>query len=170
MRLEASQGHLLVFRTRLPVVGIGPYADAAARREDARHLDVFRLHQCDEVFHDDVDTVFVEIAVIAETEEIEFQALALHHASAGNVAAAYFGKGGLSRDGAEARELGAVEAHPVVVVGMFVFKRFEHLRRIVLPVFCFSSQYVETFVRSVHDEFMVLQEMVCKRRKFDIYE
>ena len=150
MRLKASLGQLFIFRAGLSIVGIRPDADAATRREDARHLDVFRLHQRDEVFHDYVDTVFVEVAVVAETEEIEFQTFALHHAPGGNVADAYFGKVWLARDGAETRELWAVEAHPVVVVGMLVFKRFEHLRRVVLPIFCFSSQSFETFVHTVH--------------------
>ena len=47
--------------------------DAAARCEFAEYFDVFRIHQGDEVFHDDVDAVFMEVAVVAEAEEIEFQ-------------------------------------------------------------------------------------------------
>ena len=39
----------------------------------AEYFDVFRIHQGDEVFHDDVDAVFMEVAVVAEAEEIEFQ-------------------------------------------------------------------------------------------------
>ena len=46
--------------------------DATARCEFTEYFDVFWIHQGDEVFHDDVDAVFMEVAVVAEAEEIEF--------------------------------------------------------------------------------------------------
>ena len=33
-----------------------------------KNFDVFRIHQGNQVFHDDVDAVFMEIAVVAEAE------------------------------------------------------------------------------------------------------
>ena len=61
---EALFGQLLVFGARILD------ADAAARGKDARHFDIFRVHQLDKVFHDDVDTVFMEGSVAAEAEEV----------------------------------------------------------------------------------------------------
>lgn len=58
--------HFLVLRAGLAVVGKGINADAATGNEDACHFDVLRFHQADEVLHDDVDTILVKAAVIAE--------------------------------------------------------------------------------------------------------
>ena len=62
--------HLLVFGARPSIVGVGVDADASTRNEDACHLDVFGVHESDEVFHYLVDTVFVEVAMVAEGEEV----------------------------------------------------------------------------------------------------
>ena len=53
------------------VVGKGMDGDASAWCEDALHLDVARIHELYEVLHDYVDTIFVEIAVVAEREEVK---------------------------------------------------------------------------------------------------
>ena len=37
-------------------------------RKLAPHLDIFRIHQLHEIFHDDVDAVLVKVPVIAETK------------------------------------------------------------------------------------------------------
>ena len=71
--------HFLVFRTRTTVVGIGIDADATTGREQSYHLYILRIHQFDQVLHDDVHTVLMEIPVVTETEEIELQTLALYH-------------------------------------------------------------------------------------------
>ena len=42
------------------------YADAAARHEHSAHFDVARVHKLPQVVEDDVDAVFVEVAVVAE--------------------------------------------------------------------------------------------------------
>ena len=55
------------------VVAVRVDADTAAGQEFPPYFDVFRIHGVDQVIHDDVDTVFMEIAMIAETEQIEFQ-------------------------------------------------------------------------------------------------
>ena len=82
-------------------------------------FDVFWIHQFDEVLHDDVDTVFVEVAVVSEAEQVELQALAFHHFMVGEIVDAYFGKVGLPCDGAEAGELKALEDFWGVVVAVF---------------------------------------------------
>lgn len=63
---EAVLCHFLVLRAGLAVVGKGINADAATGHEDASHLDVLGFHESDEVLHDDVDTILVKAAVIAE--------------------------------------------------------------------------------------------------------
>ena len=143
---ESLFGHLLVFRPRTAVVGVGVDADASPGGEEARDLDVFGVHEADEVLHDDVDAVFVEITVVAEGEEVELEALALHHAAVGEVGDAYLRKVGLTRDGTETGELGAVEAHPVVVFGVLILKGFKHFRGIVLAVLGLLAQELKTFI------------------------
>lgn len=74
MLAKALQGQLLVFRAGTSVIGIGIYADAAAGGEEAGHLYVFRIHEADEVLHDCVHAVLMEVAVIAETEKVKLEA------------------------------------------------------------------------------------------------
>ena len=100
--------------------------DAAARCELAEYFDVFRIHQGNEVFHDDVDAVFMKIAVVAEAEEVEFQGFAFHHFDVRDVADVDGGKVGLPGHGAEAGEFGTDELDEIVVVGMFVVECFEN--------------------------------------------
>ena len=140
---QAIGGEFGVGRVGAAVVGVRVDADAAARGEQARHLDVLRVHEADEVFHDDVHAVFVEVAVVAETKQVEFQAFAFHHAAVGQVTDADFRKVGLPGDGAETGELGAVEAHPIIVVGVLVFKGFQNFRRIIAAIFRFLAEGVE---------------------------
>lgn len=66
MRGEAGPGDLFPARVRAAVVCVGVDGDAAARREFAPDLDILRIHERDEILHDDVHTILVEIAVIAE--------------------------------------------------------------------------------------------------------
>ena len=131
MVTETIVGEFFVFCAGASVVGKRVDADAAAGREESGDLNVFGGHKADEVFHDDIDAVFVEVAVVSETEEIEFQAFAFDHALVGEIGDTNFGKIGLSGDGTEAGELRAVETNPVVVLGMFVLESLEHLGGIV---------------------------------------
>ena len=138
--LEPVLGQLLVLGAGTAVVGVGVDGDAAAGGEDTCDLDVFGGHEAYEVFHDDVDAVLMEVAVVAEADEVELETLTLHHALIGEIADAYLCKVGLAGDGAKACELRAVELHPVVVLGVFVLERFEHLGSIVLTVLGLATQ------------------------------
>ena len=122
--LHAVLCQLLVAGAGTAVVGVGVYGDAASGGEDTFHLDVAGVHQLYKVFRDGVHAVLVEVAVVAEREEVQLQALALHHTFVGNIHDANLRKVGLTGDGAEGGELGAEELHPIVMVGMHVFKRF----------------------------------------------
>ena len=113
------------------IVGEGVDAYAATGGEDTRYLKVLRVHQFDQVFHDDVDTIFVEIAVVAEREEVEFERLGLHHLLPRNVGYIDGGEVGLPRFGAERGELGTMESNQILVVRMFVYKSFEDFGSVV---------------------------------------
>ena len=94
-------GHLFILRSRLSVVGVRVDADAAAWGKESDDLDVLWFHQLHQVFHDDVDAVLMEIAIVAEGEEIELQALRLYHPLGGYVHNLDFSKVWLTRDRAE---------------------------------------------------------------------
>lgn len=77
---ETLFGQFLVLGARTAVVGVGIDGDAATWGEEAGNLDVFGIHQFDEVLHDDdVYAVLVEVSVVSESEKIEFEALAFNH-------------------------------------------------------------------------------------------
>ena len=140
---------LLPFCSGLAIVGIWPDADATARSENACHFDVFRIHQLNEVFHDDVDTVLMEVTVVAEAEQIKLQALALHHAHVGHIADTYLGKVGLSGDRAQRCEFWAVESYPIVITLMLVDERFENFGCVIVTIFRFCAKSLQTLVASV---------------------
>jgi hypothetical protein len=66
---------LLVFCAWLTIVSIRIDRNATTWSEDSGDLDILWLHELDEVFHDNVHTVFVEIAMITEAKKIEFETL-----------------------------------------------------------------------------------------------
>ena len=153
---HAILSHLLIARSRLAVIGIRPDADAAARRKEARHFDVLGLHEPHEVLHDNVDTVLVKVAVIAEGEEIELEALALHHTFRRYVTDAYLGKVGLASDRTEAGELGTIETHPVIVLRVFVLEGLQHLGSIILPILCLSSKGSKSLLFSCTHYYIII--------------
>ena len=129
---EALFYHILVLG--VAIVGEGLDGDTTTGIEQADDLQIFGVHQLDQVLHDDVDAVLVEVAVVAEAEEVELQALALHHQRARDVVDDDVTKVGLAGLGAQGGELGAIQSHKVLVLGMFVLKRLQHLGRIVVVV------------------------------------
>ena len=116
------------------VVGERFDGDATTRIEQTDDLQIFGIHQLDQVLHDDVHTIFVEVAMVAEAEKIELQALALHHQRAWDIVDDDMSEIGLACLGAQRSELGAIQSHKVFVLGMFVLKRLQHLGRIVVAV------------------------------------
>ena len=147
VRGEAGPGNLFPARVRAAVVGVGMDGDAATGRELAPDLDILRIHECDEVLHDSVHAILVEIAMVAEREQVELQALALHHALIGYVVDVNGGEIGLACDRAEAREFGTVELHEVVVFGMFVLEGLQHLRCVIGGIaYLLVSQQFQAFI------------------------
>ena len=136
MLAEALPGQLLELGTRAAIVGVRMDGNASAWGEDASDLDVARIHQLDEVFHDDVDTVLMEVSMTAEREEIELERLRLDHLDIRDVRDDDVGEVGLPCDGAEAGELGAIELDPIVILGVLVDEGLEHLGCVILLVYC----------------------------------
>ena len=54
--------------TRLAIVCVWIDGQTTARRKLAPYLDVLRIHQLDEIFHDDVNAIFMEITMVTETK------------------------------------------------------------------------------------------------------
>ena len=113
------------------VVGEGVDADAASGGEDTRYLEVFGVHQFDQVFHDDVDAVFVEVAVVAEREKVEFERLGLHHLLSRDVGDVDCCEVRLPCLWAQRSELRTMESNQILVVRMFVYEGFEDFGSVV---------------------------------------
>ena len=90
--------HTLMFN--VAVVGERLDGNATTRIEQTDDLQILRIHQLDQILHNDVDAVLVEVAVVAEAEEIEFEALAFHHQRARDVINNKVTEVGLTRLGA----------------------------------------------------------------------
>ena len=140
VRGEALLGEGLVLGAGTAVVGVRVDGDAAARSEEAGDLYVLGVHQLDEILHDLVDAVLVEIPMIPKTEQIQFQALALNHPDVRNITDPDLREVRLPRDRTQARELRAVEPHPVVVVLMLVNECLQNLRSVVTFIFSLLAE------------------------------
>ena len=68
VEMKALFCSLFPLSTRLAVICVWIDGQTTARRKLAPHLDIFRIHQLHEIFHDDVDAVLVKVTVIAETK------------------------------------------------------------------------------------------------------
>lgn len=82
---QSVLGHLLILRARTTPVAVWVDRDAAARREFAPYFDITRIHHFDQIVHDDVHAVFVEIPMVAEAEQIQLERLALNHLLIGDI-------------------------------------------------------------------------------------
>ena len=67
---HAVFGHLLIFRSRFAVVGVRVDGNAAARGELAPDFNEARVHQLNQVVHNNVHAVLVEITMVAEAEQV----------------------------------------------------------------------------------------------------
>ena len=113
---QALPGHVSPGRAGPAVVAVRIDADAAAGQEFPPYFDIFRVHGLDEVVHDDVDAVFMEITVIAEAEQIEFQRFTFYHALTRDVGNVNRRIVRLARHGAETGEFGTVKLDEIIPV------------------------------------------------------
>ena len=70
---QAVHSHLFKLGALSAIVAVRVNGNAAAGQKLSPHFNVRRLHQPDQVVHDNVHTVLVEIAVIPEAEQIQLQ-------------------------------------------------------------------------------------------------
>ena len=141
---EALFHHVLMLG--ITIVGEGFDGDAATRIEQADDLQIFGIHQLDQILHNDVDTVLVEVAMVAEAEEIKLEALALHHQRSWDIINDNVSEIRLACLGAQRGELGTIQSHQVFVLRMFILKHFQHLGRIIVAVLCvLVAQQRDTF-------------------------
>lgn len=164
---EAIKSELFVLCSRLAVVGIRMDCNASAWSEDPCDFDITRIHKADQIFHDDIHTILVEITMIPETEKVEFQTLAFHHLHIWNIAYDDIGEVWLTCDRTKAGKFRAVEFHPVIVLLMFVDECFENFRSVILFVdgFFVPEKCQSLFVGSLH----ILLVLFCAKivRIFD---
>ena len=73
----------------------------------------------------------MKIAMISKAEQIELEALALHHPLSGNVGYYYMAKIRLSGFGTQCCKFGTVKCHYILIFRVFVFERLKQLRRII---------------------------------------
>jgi len=71
MVCKTVPGNFFPAGARSAVVAVWVDGNAAARGEFAPNLDVFRIHQVNQIFHYDVHAILVEITMIAEAEKIK---------------------------------------------------------------------------------------------------
>lgn len=71
MTAEAVPGHLFPAGAGLSVVAVGVDGKAAPGQEPAPYFDVLGLHELNQILHDDVDDILVEIAVVPEGKQVE---------------------------------------------------------------------------------------------------
>ena len=116
------------------MVAVGIDGEAAAGKEFAPDFDVAGMEEVDQVVHDDIDAVFMEVTVIAEAEEVEFQGFAFYHEISGDVGDVDGGKIGLPCFGAQAGEFRTVEFDKIVAVFVFIGNSFQIVGVIVIFV------------------------------------
>ena len=68
VEMKALFCRLFPLCTRLAIVCVWIDRQTTARRKLAPYLNVLRIHQLDEVFHDDVDAVLVKVPMVTETK------------------------------------------------------------------------------------------------------
>ena len=128
---ETLSGECLVVSPGPAVIDIGMDGYATSRGKQTKYLDVLRVHQPDEVIEDYIDTILVESAMVAETEKVEFQALALDHSDVGNIADPDLGEIRLPGNRAQRSELRAIEPHPIITTGMHVLEGLKDLGSVI---------------------------------------
>ena len=70
---QAVTCEVLPFRSENAIVAEWIDGEAASWQELAPNLDITRAKQADQVDHDLIDTVFMEVAMVSVAEKIELQ-------------------------------------------------------------------------------------------------
>jgi sulfur relay (sulfurtransferase) DsrF/TusC family protein len=119
---QAEFSHLCIFCSRPSVICIRIDAYTASWSKDTCYLYVFGIHKFYQILHNLVHAILMEITMIAETEKIQFQTLALHHFFIRQIADAYLSKVWLPSYGTKTGEFRAVKPDPIVVLRVFILE------------------------------------------------
>lgn len=134
MMQETEAGEVFPLGIRRAVVAVRVDGESAAWEEFAPYFDIAWMEKLDEVIHDDIHAVLMEIAVIAEAEKIELQGLAFHHVLIRNIGNINGRKVRLPRLRAEAGEFRTVEFDEIVTIRVLIRDAFQKLRIVVIGV------------------------------------
>lgn len=144
MMQETEAGKVFPFGIRRAVVAVRVDGEPAAGEKFAPYFDIAGMEKLDEVTHDDIHAVLVEIAVIAEAEKIELQGLAFHHVLIGNIGNINGRKVRLSCLRAETGEFRAVELDEIVTICVLIGDAFQKRRIVIIGILgILASQLLE---------------------------
>ena len=68
VEMKALFGSLFPLCTRLAIVCVWIDRQTTTRRKLAPYFNVFRIHQLNQILHDNVDAVLMKVPVVAETK------------------------------------------------------------------------------------------------------
>lgn len=130
------------------VVAVGIDGEAAAGEEFAPYFNISGAEETDEVFHDHVDAVFMEVAVVTVAEEVKFQGFAFYQVFVWNEGNVNGSKIRLACFRAEAGEFRAVEFYEEVLVRVFVWNSFQKAWIIVKCIGCMLAAKMFQFIKA----------------------
>jgi hypothetical protein len=120
---EAFSFEILMFR--ISIIGERINADTSAGHEITGYLQVFGIHQPNQILHNDIHAVFMEIPMVTEGKEVEFETFALHHLLARDIRDINMSEIRLSCFGAKRGELRAIEFYEIIIARVLVRKPFK---------------------------------------------
>ena len=132
---EPIPGYLFPLSPLFTVVAIWINGNSAAGQKFAPYFDICRVHQINKVVHNYVNAVFVKVAAVSESKEIQLQGLAFNHLFTRYVRNVDRGKIGLPRNGTKACKFGTVELNEVVPTDVLICKRLQDGRVVSLRIF-----------------------------------
>ena len=144
MTKQTEAGEVAPFSAGDAVVAIGVNGQAASGQEFAPYFDVTGMEQFDQVGHDDIDAIFMEVAVISEAEKVEFQRFTFYHVLVRDVGNINGSKIWLTGFWTQAGKFRAVEFDEKIAVCVFVRDTFQESGIVIIGVFCIlASQLFE---------------------------
>ena len=75
---QTLKGHLFPTSAWFPIITVRVNGYPSSGSKFSPFLNVFRVHQTNQIFHDNVYTVLMEISMVAEAEQIQLQRFTLH--------------------------------------------------------------------------------------------
>ena len=134
--MEAFFCRLFPVRTWFAIVGIRIDGKPPSRGEFAPYFDELRVHELDQIFHDDIDAVLVEVPMVAEGEKVEFEGFGLYHLLVRYIGDIDGGKVRLPCHRAEGSKFWTVEFNEIVVFWVFILEGLQYLRGVICWVVC----------------------------------